>query len=73
MMNPDFQVYAVGLVYASVCTSLDDTEATRMLNVMHPTGVESQWRIANERFKGGEPNPSPCADSPKHRHILFSC
>lgn len=68
-----FEVYAHGLVYASVCTSLPDGAATLRLNWYHPTGV-NPWRIADDQtFAGGESNPTQCPDRPDCRHILFSC
>jgi hypothetical protein len=72
--NPDFTAYAVGFVFASVCTSLTDAEATERLNLVHPTGISSRWSIADEPFRTGEPNGCPCNDRPDtHRHILFAC
>lgn len=68
-----FSAYAVGLIYASVCTDLDDATATELLNVEHWTGIESRWRIVDEAFANGSPNPCPCPDRPDCRHILFSC
>jgi hypothetical protein len=66
-----FRPYSVGLCYASVCTNLDDVTATWRLNRDHPTGV-GPWKIADEPFVSGHPNPTPCPTSPG-RHILFSC
>lgn len=68
-----FTPYAVGLCYASVCTDLTDDEATAKLNLTRPTGIEFGWKIADEPFSGGEPNPTPCPDDPSCRHILFVC
>lgn len=72
--NDTFTAYAVGLVYASVCTSLTDTEATSRINTEHPTGVSSWWEIADEPFASGDPNGRPCDQRPAtHRHLLFTC
>lgn len=72
--NPDFTAYAVGFVFASVCTSLTDQEATERLNAEHPTGIGSRWFIAPEAFLSGDPNGCPCDQWPAtHRHILFAC
>jgi hypothetical protein len=73
-MADDFRAYAVGICAASVCTSLDDDEATRRMNLEHPTGIGSPWRISEDKqFRTGEPMPCPCPDAPTHRHVLFNC
>lgn len=70
----DFTAYAVGVCYASVCTSLSDAEATAWLNTQHPTGIASPWSIAREEFHNGDPNGRPCDRHPEtHRHLLFAC
>lgn len=70
----DFAAYSVGLVNASVCTSLHNAEATFRLNFEHPTGIESRWEIADEPFLDGTPNGAPCPHNPgTHRHLLFHC
>lgn len=69
-VNGDFAAYAVGMVYASVCTSLNDAAATDRLNTEHPDG----WRIAAEPFASGDANGRPCNKRPTtHRHLLFTC
>lgn len=69
----DFTAYSVGLCYASVCTSLSDDETTARLNAERPTGI-GPWRIADEAFANGDPNPRPCDQNPgTHRHVLFNC
>lgn len=70
----DFTAYAVGLCYASACTSLSDQEAAERMNVEHPTGISSRWSVADEAFRTGEPNGVACHDRPNtHRHLLFAC
>jgi hypothetical protein len=71
--DADFTAYTVGAVSASACTCLDDEAATRQMNIDHPTGISSQWEIADEPFKDGTPNRSPCHDDPARRHLLFHC
>lgn len=67
----DFDAYALGPSYASVCTTLADAEATARLNTTHPTR-RSRWQIADEAFFGGQPNGAPCGKRPAtHRHLLF--
>jgi hypothetical protein len=70
----EFDVYSIGFCFASVCTSLEDEQATNRLNLLYGTGIESQWKIADEDFRDGTPNPHPCENlSETHRHILFEC
>lgn len=72
--NGTFTAYAVGLCYASACTSLTDTKATVRMNTEHPTGISTTWQIADEPFQNGDPNGRPCDQQPgTHRHILFTC
>ncbi|MGR6922602.1 hypothetical protein ACU635_50825 [[Actinomadura] parvosata] len=69
-----FDAYSVGLVCASVCTSLTDDQAAARLNEAHPTGITSRWEVADEPFANGDPNGRPCPDRPDtHRHLLFHC
>ena len=71
---PDFAVYSIGVVCASVCTRLPLDEATRRLNAEHPTGGHPWFPSADKTFAGGEPNPSPCNQWPTtNRHCLFNC
>lgn len=70
----DFSVYACGLYYTRVCTSLSDEEATRRLNEAFPTGLDHGWEIADEDFIDGSPNGKKCElYTNTHRHILFRC
>lgn len=74
MSMPGVWVYAVGLVHASACTALGDDETAAAVNAGHPTGIDSAWRISPDpAFAGGEPNPSPCPDTPGRRHVLLVC
>ncbi|MCU1492208.1 MAG: hypothetical protein JWM85_3613 [Acidimicrobiaceae bacterium] len=70
----EFEAYSVGLVCASVCTSLSLEEATERLNKECPTGIRSQWQPAEDKtFSGGQPNPCDCKDHPGNKHYLFNC
>lgn len=68
----DVTVYLEGLVYASVCTALDD-EATDTAMAARPTGRSGGWqRSKDATFQGGEPNPCPCDTTPEtRRHVLY--
>lgn len=70
----EFIAYSVGLCYASVCTTLRDTdEIAHRLNTEHPTGI-APWTYSGEAFRTGQPNPCPCSNHPEtHQHYLLSC
>lgn len=73
-MSKDFEAYSVGLMSASVCTSLPLEDATNRLNAEHPTGISSKWRKSDDDFRSGQINPCPCEKHPKtHKHYLFNC
>lgn len=71
----EFMPYSVGVVAASVCTSLPIDEVTRRLNQLHPTGVAPWHRSKDKFFAGGQtPNGGACPDYPEtHKHFLFNC
>lgn len=71
-MNDPVFVYSTGLCFASVCTSVDDEETAKVLNLTHPTGV-TPWVVSDESFADGSPNPTPCPDDSDRRHVLFNC
>ena len=67
----DFAIYAEGLCFASVCTSLTNDEATARMGA---SGTSHGWQVADQPFASGEANGSPCHDNPTtHRHLLFEC
>ena len=73
-MKRDFEIYSDGLVYISVCSNLGLDETLRRVNIEHPTGISSKWRLSSEGFRTGEPNPCACDTDPEtHKHYLFSC
>lgn len=70
----EFEVYARGLCYVSVCTSLTVEEATARVNLEEPTGIASPWVMSTApTFSGGEPMPLPCSRHPGNWHLLFVC
>ncbi len=72
----NFQVYARGLCYISVCVNIGTTreEIEREANEQEPTGIESQWSISeNSHFNSGQTNPCPCTIDPDKEHYLMSC
>ena len=72
-MEKVFDVYAVGIVCASVCTNLSITETTKRLNRQHPTGISSKWALSKDDFSDGSLNPHPCENGGENRHYLFNC
>lgn len=73
--SAEFMPYSVGLVAASVCTSLPIEQATQRLNESHPTGV-SPWHLSDDKTfaDGNTANGSACPDHPEtHKHYLFNC
>lgn len=69
------EVYAWGLVSTSVCTDLTDKEEIEdEVNRVHPTGIDSRWKISDEpTFRTGEPNGKVCEDNPTRHHYLLHC
>lgn len=65
-------VYTEGLIYASVCTALDD-EATDAAMAARPAGTRNGWtRSQDATFEGGGSNPCPCDQFPDtRRHVLY--
>lgn len=68
----DVTVYHEGLLYASVCTTLDDA-ATDAAMAARPSGGSGGWqRSKDATFVSGEPNPCPCDTDPDtRRHVLY--
>lgn len=70
----DFEVFGLGPLCASVCTSLTPEEAELALNVECPTEVRTRWTLSEDKtFAGGEPMPCECPDNPGNKHYLFNC
>lgn len=70
----DFEIYNLGIVCASVCSSLPVEEVKRRM-ASEPTGISSKWTLSEDKtFSGGQSNPCPCNDNPDtHKHYLFNC
>ncbi len=70
----EFEAYSVGIVSASVCTSLTVKEATELLNDEHPTGISSKWSLSKDKtFRTGQTNGCNCPDYAGNKHYLFNC
>jgi hypothetical protein len=73
MESDEFTIYSTGVVYASVCSSLSAEDTAQRLNTEMPSGVQP-WKLADEPFNNGAPNPCLCDRNPKtHKHYLFNC
>lgn len=70
--EPKFEVYALGLCYASVCAPKDmpREEVEMRTQWAAPTGIGEGWKVADEPFSGGEANPH---DRSCGRHWLLVC
>ena len=68
-------IYANGFCYCSVCADKDlGIEAIlEYVNAHSPTGIESQWELAEENFKDGTINPCQCNTDKNRKHYLLNC
>lgn len=65
-------VYGEGLVFASVCTSLDNEAADAAMAARPAVGSRGWIRSAETHFDGGQTNPCPCDQEPDtRRHVLY--
>jgi hypothetical protein len=72
--QPYLFVYSIGFVYLSCCASesMGIEEVEEAVNARYPSGV-TPWRIADEPFKNGAPNPCECELDPSQQHWLLVC
>lgn len=71
-----FEVYAIGICSASICTNAPIDAAVERMNAENPTGISSRWTISPDgTFKSGQPNGCPCDAHriPGARHWLLNC
>ena len=68
-------IYSSGLCYCSVCAPVEATRGTieADVNFQNPTGLDSQWKIADEPFSCGGDNPHVCESDPNRQHWLLVC
>jgi len=71
MSSDEFAILRWSLLYAQVCTSLSDDEATARLNTELPTGLDScPWSLIVDL----DVAPVQCGDNLRtHRHLFFGC
>jgi hypothetical protein len=76
-IKPDSKVCVLrmGIVYLSVCAvkELTRDEVEIEVNKISPTGISSQWKISDEPFSDGSPNPCQCKDDPNRLHYIMVC
>jgi hypothetical protein len=73
MKEYNVEVYAKGIVYSSVCTNMPKRKLVEYMGEHEPTGIDSSWEIAEENFRGGEPNGCDCPDKKGNKHWLVVC
>ena len=70
----DLYAGSCGLCYCSACTALPDRDAIEAeVNRVNPSGVSSPWKITDEAFASGAPNPHPCEEDGGRNHYLLVC
>jgi hypothetical protein len=71
----DIEIYSSGVCALSVCVPnfAKPEEVETAVNEVHPTGIESKWKISTETFKDGTPNPCRCNDTVTRMHYLLNC
>jgi hypothetical protein len=68
-------IYSEGIFYCSVCAdaSLTPEEVQARVNLERHPGTTAGWVIADEPFRCGAPNPSPCNEHEGRLHYLLVC
>lgn len=67
-------IYSAGPFCMSVCApgDLSGEKVAAAVEAHHPCGTEGGWMpSSDETFKGGEPNPCTCEESPDRKHWLL--
>jgi hypothetical protein len=69
----EVDIYCIGPLSCSVCSSLSPEETVTRVNELHPSGTKKGWVISNqEKFASGEPHPCHCQDHPEtHKHYYL--
>ena len=69
------EIYADGIVSCSVCAGkeLSREEVAGEVNRMNPTGIGSQWGVAEDDFASGEKNGKECENDKTRKHYLLHC
>ena len=70
----EFEAYSIGLVCASVCTSLPVEDAVKRMNEENPAGNNLSWQLSEDKnFRDGVANGCDCLDCPGKKHYLLVC
>jgi hypothetical protein len=68
----EVDIYCIGPLSCSVCSSLSPEETVKRVNELHPSGTTNGWVISDEKFKTGQDNPCPCDQHPEtHKHYYL--
>jgi hypothetical protein len=69
-----FEAYSIGLVCASICTSLPVDKAVQRMNKENPAGANLKWALSEDKaFRCGLANGCDCPDYPGNKHYLLNC
>lgn len=70
-------IYSRGLVCCSVCVPKDMTisDIEYHVNMINPTGIDSQWKISEDKTFADKEKQNPCeCETAKDRlHYLLNC
>lgn len=68
-------IYGVGLICISCCAdkNMPRENIEAHVTALHPTGLDHGWKIADEPFRDGSPNPNQCENELDRQHWLLNC
>lgn len=73
---PHFELYALGICSASVCSNLPIERVIERMNAESPTGIASPWALSTDATFSDGTTPNGCACQANHapgaRHWLLS-
>jgi hypothetical protein len=74
-MTGIINIYATGLVCMSVCADKGTTKESveKQANILSPTGIKSRWKVSEDPFADGSPNPNECGYNSNRQHWLLKC
>lgn len=69
----ELEIYAEGLTYASVCTSLSKEAAETAMQQENDAGTANNWKLSEEDFADGTKNGVDCPHKSGFKHYLMVC